>query len=73
MACVGVCDRTPSIESTVEALPRQVNLSGIRKSKITKGVGLGDLGGKGLRKRDGQIGPVTVFCCTSHINQLLIF
>ena len=33
-------------------------MSGIRQSKITKGTVLASLGGKGLRKRDGQIGPV---------------
>ena len=36
----------------------QVKSSGIRQSKITKGAVLAGLGGKGLRKRDGQIDPV---------------
>ena len=30
---------------------------GVRQSKITKGAVLASLGEKGLRKRDGQIGP----------------
>ena len=34
---------------------------GVRQSKITKGAVLASLGEKGLRKRDGQIGPVNYF------------
>ena len=38
-----------------------VKSSGIRQSKITKGVVLASLEGKRLRKRDGQIGSVSPF------------
>ena len=36
-------------------------MSGVRQSKITKGLVLTGLGGKGLRKRDGQIGPAVKY------------
>ena len=41
-----------------EALPWWVKLSGIRQSKITNGAAWAGDVGKGLRKRDGLIGPV---------------
>ena len=46
------------ILSHPEALSRRVKSSGVRQSKIKKGTVLADLEGKGLRKRDGQIGSV---------------
>ena len=36
-------------------------MSGVRKSKMIKEPVLAGLGGKGLRKRDGQIGQVINF------------
>ena len=40
---------------------QQVKSYGIRQSKITKGMVLAGLGEKGLRKRDGHVGPVNLF------------
>ena len=48
----------PSLWVHPEALLLRVKSSGVRQSKITKGTVLAGLGEKGLRKRDGQIGPI---------------
>ena len=44
-----------------EVLPWREKLYSVRQSKLTKGTVLAGLGEKGLRKRDGQIGPVYPF------------
>ena len=36
-------------------------MSSVRQSKMTKGTVLAGLREKGLRKRDGQVGPVNLF------------
>ena len=58
-----------------EALLWRVKLSGIRQSNITKGTVLAGLGGKGLRKRDGQVGPVNpgLTCCQQRYTCAVIF
>ena len=46
-----------------EALPWWVKSYSVRQSKLTKGPVLAGLGEKGLRERDGQIGPVKMGGC----------
>ena len=63
-----MCLKAVSTLSLLELLYRLLGSPFISKivqmvldSKITKGAGLGFLGGKGLRMRDGQIGLVNLF------------
>ena len=44
-----------------EALPWRIKSYHVRQSKLTKGTVLAGLGEKGLRNRDGQVGPVNPF------------
>ena len=41
--------------------PRGSPWTSVKQGKITKGMVLAGLGEKGLRKRDGQVGPVNPF------------
>ena len=55
------------VQNTIAQLTPEIkqgkilNRLDVRQSKITKGPVLAGLGGKGLRRRDGLIGPVNPF------------